>query len=166
MNSYHPIVFTLRALLDSESIPYETFEHEAVRTSEEAAQSRDGYTLQQGAKAIIIRVKEKLTSRIFFAVVVVPGDKRFDNKTLKQLLNAKDIRFATEEEVAEVTGGVQVGGVPPFGSIFGLPTYVDESLYENDHIIFNAGDRRFSIGMKSADYRAICKTTVVSIMPE
>ena len=67
------------------------------------------------------------------------------------------------EEVDELTGGVEPGGVPPFGGLFGLDIICDTALFENDSIVFNAGDRSFSIGMKADDYRRLADPTVVDI---
>ena len=97
-------------------------------------------------------------------MLVISGYKRFDTDKVKRLLNAKDIRFATEEEVKEITKGVEPGGVPPFGNLFGLKTVVDRSLFNNEKIIFNAGDRRFSIAMKSEDYKTLVNPELESIV--
>jgi Ala-tRNA(Pro) deacylase len=159
---YHPVTKKITDLLSEHSAWFETFEHEPVKTSEEAANVRHGYVLHQGAKALIIRVKKG--SEKNFIMVVIPGDAKFDPGKLKKVLGVKDMRFATEEEVSEITGGIQVGGVPPFGTLFGLSVYVDESVMVNEKIIFNAGDRRFSVGMKSEDYNNITNPTVVSVI--
>ena len=95
---------------------YETFEHQPVRTSEEAAATRPGYGLQQGAKAIIVRVKRSKNDK-FFVMLVFPADRKFDAKAVKDYFAARDIRFANENEVAALTGGIQPGGVPPFGNL-------------------------------------------------
>lgn len=149
-------------LLKENNCWFETFEHEPVRTSEEAAQVRTGYTLSQGTKALIIRVKKN--GEKLFVMVIVPGDKKFDKGKVKVTLQANDIRFATEEEVSAITEGVLVGGVPPFGNLFGLDVYIDSTVFENEKIIFNAGDRRFSIGMKSDDYKRLVNPIVVSLI--
>lgn len=168
---FHPVVQKIKDLLEDRQVPYDCFEHEPVRTSEEASRIRPGYSLKQGAKALIVKVYLKgladttntsSTSntnssngqcpREDCAMLVVPGDAKFDGKKVKKLLNAKDLRFATEEEVSSLTRGVQVGGVPPFGSLFGLTTYMDPQILQNDKIIFNAGDRRVSIALSPADY--------------
>ncbi|RMG83890.1 MAG: hypothetical protein D6712_12365 [Chloroflexi bacterium] len=159
---YHPVTQKIVAILKEGGYWYETFEHEPVRTSEEAAQTRPGYTLQQGAKAIIARVKRSKNDKQF-VMLVFPADRRFDNRAVKQFFQAKDVRFATEEEVATLTGGVQVGGVPPFGNLFNLPVYVDPALFEQERIVFNAGDRRFSVAMRAEDYRAIVQPQVVAL---
>ncbi|MDA8597180.1 hypothetical protein N9L26_02480 [Candidatus Pacebacteria bacterium] len=162
-SDYHTTVTKITDLLDQHTVAYECFEHEPVRTSEEAAATRPEYSLSQGAKALIVRVKTT-TGEKHFVQLVVPGDAKFDTKKVKTVLNAKDVRFATPEEVAAITDGIVPGGVPPFGQLFGLAVYVDESLLENYKIIFNAGDRGFSIAMNSADYRQVVKPTIVHIV--
>lgn len=160
---YHLLVEEIKTLLQKNSFWFEIFEHEPVRTSEEAAKVRPNYSLKQGAKAIIVRVREK-GGRKYFSMLVIPGDKRFNTDKVKELLNAKDIRFATEKEIKEITKGVEPGGVPPFENLFGLKVVVDKSLFNNEKIIFNAGDRRFSIAMKSSDYKDVVNPDVVNII--
>ncbi len=48
--------------------------------------------------------------------------------------------------------GLTPGSIPPFGSLFGLPTHCDERLGDNDVINFNAGDHGISVSMQYADY--------------
>ncbi|MFO0703799.1 MAG: YbaK/EbsC family protein [Patescibacteria group bacterium] len=196
-SKYHPTVSKIAELLTEHGAWYETFEHEPVRTSEEAAKVRDGYTLSQGAKAIIVKTRKPINQeinkstnqeaqisnnqennsssvilngtkdpvkQIMFVMLVMSADKKFDSKKAKRAVGVKDMSFATPEEVAEITGGVLVGGVPPFGNIFGIDVYADPSICTNEKIIFNAGDRSFSIGMKSEDYMRIVKPKAVEII--
>lgn len=151
LHSYHPTVTTIVSLISQHNMWHETFEHKPVKTSEEAAAIRTGYSLEQGAKALLIRVKKSATHK-FFVMVVLAGDKKFDSKKLTSLLGAKNIRFATVDEVTQITNGIQIGGVPPFGNIFSIPTYLDTSVTSHEKIIFNAGDRSFSIALKTQDY--------------
>jgi Ala-tRNA(Pro) deacylase len=156
---YHEVVSRILSLLNTNNCWHETFQHEAVRTSEEAARTRPGYTLHQGAKAMIVRIKNPQPK---FVMLVLPADLRFDNTKVKSFLGAKDLRFASEEEIAELTGGVQPGAVPPFGNIFGLEVVVDLGLFENEKIVFNAGDRCFSVAMKSEDYKQLVAPQITS----
>ena len=163
--SYHEVVSKILSSLKANDCWMETFEHEPVRTSEEASRTRPGYTLHQGAKAMIVRVKRSESDKRF-AMLVFPADMRFDNAKVKALFGAKDIRFATEQEIAQLTAGVQAGAVPPFGNLFNLEVIADLGLFENEKIVFNAGDRSFSLAMKSEDYRNIVKPQVNSIVRE
>ena len=157
-NDYHPVTTQITHLLDSNECW-----HEAVRTSEEAARTRPGYTLQQGAKAIIVRVKKSKKDKSF-VMLVFPADRAFDTHKVKASFAAKDIRFANEDEVRELTGGVQVGGIPPFGNLFDLPVYAAPELFDQEKIVFNAGDRRFSVAMTSADYRRLVNPTIIDML--
>ncbi|HYK08725.1 MAG TPA: YbaK/EbsC family protein [Candidatus Eisenbacteria bacterium] len=160
---YHQLVTTIQDLLKEHAMWFETFEHEPVKTSEEAAQLRTGYTIKQGAKALLLRIKPRGGQKKFI-MCVLPGDRRLSSSRVKVVTDAKEIRFATQDEVYRISGGVVPGGVPPFGNLFGLDVYVDRSLLENEKIVFNAGDRRFSIAMLSSDYQKLVNPIVKSFI--
>jgi len=158
---HHPLAQRIERLLRQDGCWFETFEHEPVRTSEEAARVRTGYGLEHGAKALIIRSKRGAERR--FAMVVVPGDRRMDSSLVKQMLDARDIRFATSDEVGTVTGGVEPGGVPPFGNLFEMQVLCDPAVVAHERIIFNAGDRGFSIAIRSADYVRLVRPLITDV---
>ena len=160
---YHKTVEKIKELLKEKGIEYKTFEHEAVRTSEEANSIRPGYSLAQGAKALIVRLRKK-NEEDRFVMLVLPGDKKFDSKKVKKLFGVSDVTFAKEDQVMELTGGVKPGGVPPFGNLFDLEVIMDPSLEENEEIIFNAGDRSVSIAMKYEDYLKVVKPRIEEIV--
>lgn len=162
--SYHPVVDRIRKRLDEEGVLYAVFEHEPARTSEEAAAQRPQYSMSQGTKSLIVRVKQQ--GEKSFAMVVVPGDAKFDTKKVRTAVGASDVRFASEDEVRDVTDGVEPGGVPPFGNQFGLPTYVDPNVLEHEEIIFNAGDKRVSIAMETDPYRRIVQPHVTDLVAD
>lgn len=159
---YHPTVKLITDLLLSHNYWFETFIHLPVMTSEEAAQMRPGYTLEQGAKALIVKM-EKRNKEMEFCMLVLPAHLKLDSKKVKQALDIKNLRFATEEEIFEITHGIQRGAIPPFGNLFNVKVYVDPLLFSNDKIVFNAGDRRFSIAMKSEDYKIIVKPIAIDL---
>ena len=159
----HNIFQQILDILKQSNCWYESFEHGVVvRTSEQAAALRPNYTLSEGAKALIVRLKIPHQGKLF-AMAVLPGDKKFDSKKLKQAAGASDLRFATEEEVATLTGGIKPGGVPPFGNLFGIAVYADKGVFDNEKIIFNAG-RDVSIAMASVDYLRLVKPIVAEIV--
>jgi Ala-tRNA(Pro) deacylase len=126
------------------NVPYSVTHHAPVYTSEEAATVR-GSPLASGAKALVVKAGDA------FAVLVLPADRKLDSKTARASLGVKAIRFASGEEVERLTG-LKPGSIPPFGSLFGLPTYCDPALGANDAINFNAGDHSISVHMTYADY--------------
>jgi Ala-tRNA(Pro) deacylase len=58
---------------------------------------------------------------------------------------------------------LQPGSIPPFGSLFGLPTACDPKLAENESINFNAGDHAISVQMTYAAYLDAEKPALVEI---
>ena len=162
MAQFHNVVKKIKDLLEQNDCWFEMFEHKPVRTSEEAAKLRPDYFLSQGAKAMIVKAKNK--GKVKFVMIVVPGDKRFDSKKTKKLLGTKDLSFASEKKVKEITEGVEPGGVPPFGDLFGLEVYVDKALFDNEKIVFNAGDRSVSIAIRSEDYKELANPEIVEII--
>ena len=153
----HPIVSSIRSLLDEHAVSYTFIEHEAGTTSEEMVRIRKEYSLSEGAKALI------LLTDVGFVQVVVPGDKKFKNSKLRNVIRTKDIRFATLDELATITDGILPGAIPPFGTLFNLTVYADSKLFTNDHIVFNCGERTASISMQSNDYKDVVRPVVVDI---
>lgn len=134
----------LEAKLAAAGVPFAVTRHAPVYTSEEAAAIR-GVALCTGAKALVVKAGEA------FVLLVVPADRKLDSKKARAGLGVKALRFATREEVEQLTG-LQPGSIPPFGSLFGLPTRCDPALGENATINFNAGDHGISISLAYADY--------------
>jgi len=137
---------------------WSTLVHEPTPTSEDSARVR-GATLASGAKAMLLSVKPNDE----FVLVVISAVEKMDSKAMKKAGSFKSTRFASVEEVMQVTGCVP-GAVPPFGSCFGLRTFVDESLRKQGSTInFNAGLRTFSVSMSVDDYFAVERPTEVNV---
>jgi prolyl-tRNA editing enzyme YbaK/EbsC (Cys-tRNA(Pro) deacylase) len=137
----------VQARLTRAGVEFTVLRHEPVFTSEQAAAVR-GVALSSGAKALILKAGGS------FVMVVVPADRKLDSKKARSALGVKELRFATREEVEQITT-LQPGSIPPFGSLFNLKTYCDPALAENANINFNAGDHSISIQMSYAAYVAV-----------
>jgi Ala-tRNA(Pro) deacylase len=142
-----PTVFELLEQKLSGVVPFEVTRHAPVYTSEEAATIR-GTTLASGAKALICKADDQ------FVLIVLPADRRLASKLLRKSFGTKSLRFASREEVAQLTG-LAPGSIPPFGSLFGLATWCDEGLRQQERINFNAGDHAISISMTCADWQQV-----------
>jgi Ala-tRNA(Pro) deacylase len=130
--------------LQQANIPFQVTRHAPVYTSEEAAAVR-GAPLHSGAKALVVKAGDA------FVLLVLPADRKLDSKKARAALGVKSTRFATREEVEQLTS-LQPGSIPPFGSLFGLRTCCDPDLTTNAAINFNAGDHTISVAMTCADY--------------
>jgi Ala-tRNA(Pro) deacylase len=140
-----PSVFErVQQFLDANNVAYDVLRHEPVYTSEEAAAIR-GTPLASGAKALICKGDRQVV------MFVVPADRKLASREIRRQRKWRKLRFLNRDEVLELTG-LQPGSIPPFGSLFGLPTLCDGRLRENERINFNAGDHSISVSMRYEDY--------------
>lgn len=143
----------IRAWLTRENVPLREAHHEPTRTSEESARAR-GEEMRVGGKALVIKVDD--TFRLF----VLSADRKLDSAAIKAHFGAKRTRFATPEELMQMTGLVP-GSVPPFGHpILPFPLYTDPSVFENDRVAFNAGSLTDSMVIPISDYRRLAQPEV------
>ena len=134
----------IEELLSARGVAFEVLRHKAVYTSEEAAEVR-GTPLASGAKALVCKADDR------FVMFVIPADRKLASREVRRARRWRKLRFADRDEVKELTG-LEPGSIPPFGSLFGLPTLCDERLGENETINFNAGDHCISVSLRYEDY--------------
>ena len=140
----------LRTFLQTQHVSFREVAHEVTLTSEDSAAAR-GEPLRIGGKALVIKANKE------FRLFVLPADRKFDSSKVKKQLGVKKMRFATREELLELTGLVP-GSVPPFGEpILPLPLYVDEAVKQNDRIAFNAGSLTTSFILAIEDYVRVAR---------
>jgi Ala-tRNA(Pro) deacylase len=145
----------IRELLRSAGIAFREVEHEPTHSSEESARAR-GEDLKVGGKALVLKVDGT------FRLLVLSAARQLDSGAIKHYFGAKRQRFATREELHEMTG-LTPGAVPPFGRpILPFDLFVDGSIQENERIAFNAGSLTTSIIMSVKDYVRVSQPTVFS----
>jgi Ala-tRNA(Pro) deacylase len=147
-----PLTRRIVDLLETNGVAYHLLRHPPVLTSEEASRVR-GTPLAAGAKALVCHADDQIV------LIVVPADARLDNRAFRQQAGVKNVRMIDPERVQELVGA-PVGAVPPFGSLFGLSTYVDREVAERGLIAFNVGARDVSVTMAGPDYAALERPTL------
>ena len=149
------ILLTIRHWLQSEQVAFRELHHEPTATSVDSARVR-GEPLGVGGKALLIKTDGE------FRIFVLPAHRRFDSRSARTALGFRKSRFASPDELYQLTGLVP-GSLPPFGDpIFPFPLHVDPSLAENDRIAFNAGSLTDSMILAMDDYLRIARPTLVS----
>lgn len=144
-------------LIDSlhhNKVKYQLLEHEPVFTSDQAAKVR-GNRPDQGAKALVMLADTRPV------LVVIPASRQLDTARFQQIYSIKALKMASPAEVKKLTG-VEVGAVPPFGNLAGLPVYVDAGLAKNKEIVFNAGRHDRSVKMAYSDWQKLVKPEIGS----
>jgi Ala-tRNA(Pro) deacylase len=150
-----PVFERLESWLEQQAAVYIVLRHEPVFTSEQAAAVR-GTPLSSGAKALVLKAGDA------FLLAVLPADRKLKSKKAREALGVKSLRFASKEEVLQLTG-LEPGAIPPFGTLFGLKTYCDPALAENPSINFNAGDHAVSVQMTYTEFLRVEAPTMTTI---
>lgn len=144
------ILPAIRGLLAEAGISFREVHHEPTRTSEESAKAR-GEELRIGGKALLMKGDDG------FRLFVLPADRKLDSGAIRREFGWKKMRFATPEELNELTGLVP-GSVPPFGPpILPFELCLDQAATQNPRIAFNAGSLTDSIVLAMSDYLAVAK---------
>ena len=146
----------LKKFLDERNVEYELFEHEPVYTSEQASRVR-GVELKTGVKALVFMIKESGK----FILALVSADRKVDTARLSEFLGKK-IRLASPDDVLKRCG-CEIGSVHPFGNLFGIETYMDKGILENNMVNFNAGLHEISIKMHSKDLSGLINPILCEI---
>jgi len=132
------------------AVNYKIFDHAPVYTSEEASRIRN-VELKTGVKAMLVKTRE---GKFFLSDMA--ANRRIDFAKLEGITKSRHIRFATREEVLSVTN-CEPGSVHPLGRLFGVETYLDNSVLENEFVNFNIGMLTRSVQIKSEDLLRLMK---------
>jgi Ala-tRNA(Pro) deacylase len=98
-----------------------------------------------------------------YFVAVLPANKSLDLKRTSEVLGGASIGLAGEEEIAEHCPDCEVGALPPFGSQYDMKTLVDESLTEDEEIVFEGNTHHEAIRMKFRDFQHVEEPTIAQI---
>ena len=97
-------------------------------------------------------------------MAVLPADRMLDIEHLKFITRSENIRLATENEFKDAFPTCEVGAMPPFGNLFGVPVFCDTLLEQNEFIEFNAGSHNDTIRMYFDDFKRLARPTMIDLV--
>jgi Ala-tRNA(Pro) deacylase len=118
---------------------------------------RVAFTAQEEAAAAHVPGREWAKTVVCLAdgkplLALLPAHYRVDLAALRAITTAKNIRLATEHELAGFYPDCDTGAMAPFGSRYGQPVYMDESLAADPEIVFHAGTHADAMRMRLTDF--------------
>src|SRR5207253_9336010 len=75
-------------------------------------------------------------------MAVLPASFHVDLRRLKAEAMATTVELASESEFKDRFPDCETGAMPPFGNLYGIKVFADESLAKDKEIAFNAGSHR------------------------
>jgi Ala-tRNA(Pro) deacylase len=138
--------------LSQNKVQYEILRHPEAVTAQRIAQAEHVKGRHQ-AKVVMIKAGDQ------HFMMVLPADHHID---LEKVQNAvgKPVSLGKENDFKSLFPDSAIGAMPPFGNLYGLATYVDKRLAEQDYIVFEAGTHTDAIKMSYSDYEKIVKPKV------
>jgi len=143
----------LREFLDSHQIKYLVISHSLAYTAQGVA-ALAHVSGKKLAKTVIVKIDGVL------AMVVVPASLHVDLELLKKLTGAQTVELASEREFKGAFPDCETGAMPPFGNLYDMPVYADESLAEYEEITFSAGTHRELVRMSWKDMVRLVSPTI------
>jgi Ala-tRNA(Pro) deacylase len=145
----------LEGYLRQNGVPFQVQHHPRAFTAQEVSE-REHVPGKLVAKVVIVIADGKKV------MLALPAPWRVDLNKASTALRAEEVRLAREEEFVAAFPDCEVGAMPPFGNLYSLPVYVDQSLTEDDTIYFQAGTHSDSMSLKYADFARLVRPTVSS----
>lgn len=135
-------------LLTRRQVPFEALHHRPTFTANRMAQVLH-VPGKEIAKSVLLR------SSGDYVLVVLPATHYVDMERVRRRLGRPDVEMASEDEIERVFPDCECGAMPPFGSLYHIPTLVDDSLAEDEEIVFENQTHEDAIRMRFQDYESL-----------
>ncbi len=143
----------LESYLRENQVEFELHHHPVAYTARETAEA-EHVASAQVAKVVLVVADYQMV------MLVLPASCSVDLDAASRLLGAQDVRLAEERDLAVAFPDCEVGAMPPFGVLYGLPTWADATLSEQERIVFQAGTHTESITMRYADFDRLVRPSI------
>jgi Ala-tRNA(Pro) deacylase len=150
-----PILTKLKEFLDAQGVRYDVRWHRRAFTAQEVAAS-EHVPGREMAKVVMLRAGGE------YLMAVLPAPYHVGLDRFGKAAGRPDVRLATETEFAGLFPGCEAGAMPPFGNLYNIPVWVDESLTRDEEIVFNAGNHEQTVHMKYTDFARLVQPRVAS----
>ncbi|MGD0076506.1 MAG: YbaK/EbsC family protein [Candidatus Binataceae bacterium] len=143
----------LKEFLDNHQVHYATITHSTAYTAQEIASLAHIHG-EEFAKTVIARIDGALV------MAVLPASYQVDLPLLKAAAAGKKIALASETDFRDRFPECEVGAMPPFGKLYGMRVFVEESLTRDKEIAFNAGTHHELIRLSYPDFAKLVQPKV------
>ena len=93
-------------------------------------------------------------------MLALPAPYQVDLEKDAAALGVDEARLAEEEEFEDSFPDCEVGAMPPFGNLYGVPVYVEKTLAEDETIVFRSGTHTETMSVSYSDFERLVEPTV------
>jgi len=98
-----------------------------------------------------------------FLIAVLPADKKIDWSKLTSTTGKSGWNLATEQQAGVIFNDCETGAWPPFGSLYGVNTVVDDSFSQETEILVEGNHRHEDFRLSFDDYLRTAKPAKAQI---
>lgn len=142
--------------LSQKGICFEVIEYEHEEKGVVFASDAIGFPVERTIKTLVVDLGRK-----GYVMVLMPGDKNIDLKSLASAYSVKRAAMA-DTSTAERLTGYLVGGISPFETKRNLPVAMEESLLRFDKVAINGGKRGLMVIIDPKDLLWLVNGDVVT----
>ncbi len=140
----------LQEHLDQNRVKYVSIKHSPAFTAQEIAAAAH-LPGREVVKVVVVKLDGVM------ALVALPATQMVRMNHLKAETGADLVELASEEEFKGRFPDCEVGAMPPLGNLYGMDTFVEQGLAEDEYIAFNAGTHTELIRMSWADFERLVR---------
>ena len=130
--------------LNKHHIHYDTLSHDPTYSAQTLAE-RLHVPGHRVAKTVLLWADDG------YVVAVLPASHNVEMDRVREMLSARVVELAAESECGSQFNDCELGALPPFGSGYGMRTLIDESLLDNQDIVFEGNNHHEAIRMRCQD---------------
>lgn len=143
----------LQEHLGASGVPFEVEQHRVAYTAQDLA-AAEHISGKRVAKTVIAMADGRPM------MLVLAASNQADMEAVENDLGASEVRLAREDEFASLFPDCEVGAMPPFGSLYGMPVWVERALTRASEITFPVGSHRESMRVKYADFERLERPSI------
>ena len=141
----------LQRLLDQSGADYAVLTHREACTARGAAHNAH---IATGELAKVVVVRNAPHGDL---MLVLPASRRMNDQVVRCVTGALFVRLEDEVELRELFPDCEVGAMPPFGHLYGLPMFLDPCLADHEFIWFEGGNHHQLVKMSYYEYERLAR---------
>jgi Ala-tRNA(Pro) deacylase len=146
----------VHALLDRHDITYEVHTHPRTVSAQRLA-AEEGVSGWEVAKPVLLAVGDELAMAVVSAAVEV------DLRKASAVFGGNEVRLASEDEFEQAFPDCERGAEPPFGTLYGIPVFLDERLRARRQLLCRDGSHTEALLMSTNDYVQLVDPEIVDL---
>lgn len=143
----------LEKYLREHDVAYEVQQHPQAFTAQEIA-AAEHVSGSRFAKVVMVVAGGKPL------MLVLPASRMVDLTRAQDLVGQGQLRLAQEGEFQASFPDCEPGAMPPFGNLYEIPVFVDESLSDEEAMYFQAGSHEETMSVAYRDFARLAGPTV------